>query len=135
MECNGRTDDWYPQSQISPIDDKELFKYKSTIDMFNEKAQEFRTINKLHFGGFIMDVWYYVPLADELQNEDVYCCEFCLNYMNNERSYKRHMAKCPIRTPPGVEIYRDEKIIFYEVDGQQQKRYCRNISYLARMFL
>lgn len=82
-----------------------------------------------------MNVWYYVPLPDEYQNEDVYCCEFCLNFMNNERSYKRHMQKCRVRTPPGNEIYRDEKYIFYEVDGMTQKRYLRNYGYIARMFL
>lgn len=55
--------------------------------------------------------------------------------MNNERAYRRHMEKCKVRVPPGNEIYRDDYYIFYELDGMAQKRYLRNYSYLARMFL
>lgn len=38
--------------------------------------------------------------------------------MNNRRAYDAHMKKCTVRAPPGNEIYRDENIIFFEVDGQ-----------------
>ncbi|CAL6055708.1 Histone_acetyltransferase [Hexamita inflata] len=135
MDCNSRVDDWYLASSIKPLSDEERISRDEQIRTFVDKPVEVRSINRLHFGGFVMDVWYYVPLTEELQHDDVYCCEFCLNFINNKRGYDRHLQKCTVREPPGTEIYRDDKIIFYEIDGQTQKRYCRNISYVARMFL
>jgi hypothetical protein len=46
-------------------------------------------------------------------------------------------TECPLRRPPGIEIYRDSKIgcAIYEVDGAQHKLYCQNLCLLARLFL
>jgi len=46
-------------------------------------------------------------------------------------------TECPLRRPPGIEIYRDSKIgcVIYEVDGAQHKLYCQNLCLLARLFL
>ena len=33
----------------------------------------------------------------------------------------RHFLKCPLRRPPGDEVYRDGKISIFEVDGRKNK--------------
>ena len=40
-----------------------------------------------------------------------------------------------MRHPPGNEIYRDDKISMFEVDGKTESIYCENLSYLSKLFL
>eukprot|EP00703_Trepomonas_sp_PC1_P005549 JAP91057.1 Histone acetyltransferase MYST2 [Trepomonas sp. PC1] len=135
IELNGRCDGWFEEKLIHNLTYDEKQEAEEKIRRFSERQIEYRTINYLYFAGQKIEIWYDVPLPHEYQNEEVFCCEYCLNYMSNRRAYDSHMKKCTVRAPPGNEIYRDENIIFFEVDGQSQKRYCRNISFLARMFL
>jgi hypothetical protein len=81
-----------------------------------------------------------------------------MKYMRLKTTYSRHLVnyflnfvflfirfcsflflqtECPLRRPPGIEIYRDSKIgcAIYEVDGAQHKLYCQNLCLLARLFL
>lgn len=43
--------------------------------------------------------------------------------------------KCPQDTPPGDEIYRNENISLWEIDGVAAKLYCQNMCLLAKLFL
>lgn len=43
--------------------------------------------------------------------------------------------KCKARHPPGDEIYRDNSISIFEVDGRKNKIYCQNLCLLSKMFL
>lgn len=43
--------------------------------------------------------------------------------------------KCPYKNPPGDEIYRNDSVSIYEVDGRKNKIYCQNLCLLAKMFL
>lgn len=36
---------------------------------------------------------------------------------------------------PGNEIYRDDRLAMFEVDGSEQKHYCQNLCYFAKLFL
>lgn len=45
------------------------------------------------------------------------------------------MAKTHLRHPPGNEIYRHGQHSFFEVDGRKNKKYCRNLCLLAKLFL
>lgn len=40
-----------------------------------------------------------------------------------------------MRHPPGDEIYRDNHISIFEVDGRKNKIYCQNLCLLSKMFL
>jgi histone acetyltransferase MYST1 len=40
-----------------------------------------------------------------------------------------------MRHPPGNEIYRCGKLSMFEVDGQEERIYCQNLSYIAKLFL
>lgn len=40
-----------------------------------------------------------------------------------------------MRHPPGDEIYRDDAVAVFEVDGRKNKIYCQNLCLLSKMFL
>lgn len=88
------------------------------------------------FGDFEIDTWYSAPYPEEYAREEVlHICEFCLKYMNSSFVARRHALKCPHRHPPGDEIYRDDKVSVWEVDGRKNAVYCQNLCLLAKMFL
>lgn len=43
--------------------------------------------------------------------------------------------KCTLRHPPGNEIYRKDKLVFFELDGRKHKDYCQNLCLIAKLFL
>jgi hypothetical protein len=43
--------------------------------------------------------------------------------------------KCPAKHPPGDEIYRNDSISIFEVDGRKHPIYCQNLCLLAKLFL
>jgi len=45
------------------------------------------------------------------------------------------MDRCKVRCPPGDEIYRDDKVAMFEVDGRTQQVFCENLCYIAKIFL
>ncbi|KAJ3093187.1 hypothetical protein HK102_003595 [Quaeritorhiza haematococci] len=93
-------------------------------------------IKKVQFGAWEIDTWYAAPYPEEYNQQPVlYICEYCLKYMKSAYMLGRHKLKCPLRHPPGDEIYRDGIISIYEVDGRKNKIYCQNLCLLAKMFL
>ncbi|KAI8145222.1 acyl-CoA N-acyltransferase [Fennellomyces sp. T-0311] len=93
-------------------------------------------IQKVQIGSFLIDVWYLAPYPEEYSHlEALYICEFCLRYMKSAFVAKRHKIKCPMKHPPGDEIYRDGALSVFEVDGRKNKIYCQNLCLLAKMFL
>jgi len=65
----------------------------------------------------------------------MYICEFCLCYYGDLKAFTRHRHKCTMQHPPGNEIYRDDYISFFEIDGRRQRTWCRNLCLLSKMFL
>ncbi|CAF4752653.1 unnamed protein product, partial [Rotaria magnacalcarata] len=47
----------------------------------------------------------------------LYICEFCLKYMKCEQVYERHCKKCTAFHPPANEIYHQDDLSVFEVDG------------------
>ncbi|CAG8483328.1 8939_t:CDS:10 [Ambispora gerdemannii] len=93
-------------------------------------------IQKIRFGDWEIDTWFVAPYPEEYSlHEVLYICEFCLKYMKSQFVATRHKQKCPMRHPPGDEIYRDGQISIFEVDGRKNKIYCQNLCLLAKMFL
>jgi histone acetyltransferase SAS3 len=43
--------------------------------------------------------------------------------------------KCPVKHPPGDEIYRDGSVSVFEIDGRKQPAYCQNLCLMAKLFL
>jgi histone acetyltransferase MYST1 len=102
------------------------------LDEFNPKNQEFtdvnpevaalekkhqevtkvRNIEKILFGQFEINTWYYSPYPEEYgQQKMLYICGFCLKYMRKRKTYVEHVAsKCGKRTPPGYPVYFDRDV-------------------------
>ncbi|KAF8312486.1 hypothetical protein DL93DRAFT_2082064 [Clavulina sp. PMI_390] len=95
-------------------------------------------IRTLRFGEWDIDTWYDAPFPEEYNNLPegrLWMCEFCLKYMRSGFGWERHQTKCKSRHPPGDEIYRDDNISVFEVDGRRNKIYCQNLCLLSKMFL
>lgn len=95
-----------------------------------------RNLNRLQMGKFEIEPWYFSPYPASFSDADmVYIDEFCMSYFENKRAFERHRAKCTLVHPPGNEIYRDDYISFFEVDGRRQRTWCRNLCLLSKLFL
>lgn len=93
-------------------------------------------ITCIEFGGWEIDTWYAAPYPEEYTtNAVLYICEFCLKYMSSDYVAWRHKLKCPVKHPPGDEIYRHGIISVFEVDGRKSPVYCQNLCLLAKLFL
>eukprot|EP00730_Choanoeca_flexa_P012702 TRINITY_DN4538_c0_g2_i1.p1 TRINITY_DN4538_c0_g2~~TRINITY_DN4538_c0_g2_i1.p1 ORF type:complete len:425 (+),score=117.55 TRINITY_DN4538_c0_g2_i1:89-1363(+) len=95
-----------------------------------------KNIEQIELGDFRVAPWYFSPYPEALsQQEVVYLCEGCLSYNRSKTAFKRHKAKCTLRHPPGKEIYRNNDLQFFELDGRKQKAYCQNLCLLSKLFL
>jgi histone acetyltransferase MYST1 len=83
-----------------------------------------------------METWYYAPYPDDYCcDEKMYICEFCLKYMKRHKTLDDHSRVCKMRSPPGKEIYHEEGLSMYELDGKDHKIYCQNLCLLSKLFL
>lgn len=100
------------------------------------EVSRIRNISKVQFGKFDLFPWYFTPYPELFSLEDIiYLCEFCLSYYGDVKSFQRHRQKCTLQHPPGNEIYRDDYVSFFEIDGRRQRTWCRNLCLLSKMFL
>ena len=159
VEYDRRNDHWIQRKDISDtkVTDEELKKLKNNqiptdeIIFHNdenegmdeagvaahEEATKVRTIDEIVMGNYRCCTWYFSPFPEEYHNEKtLYFCEFCLNFYVKKDELERHLkTNCLLRHPPGNEIYRDDKISMFEVDGKTESIYCENLSYLSKLFL
>ena len=159
VEYDRRNDHWIQRKDISDtkVTDEEIKKIKNNqiptdeIIFHNdenegmdeagvkahEEATKVRTIDEIVMGNYRCCTWYFSPFPEEYHNEKtLYFCEFCLNFYVKKDELERHLkTNCLLRHPPGNEIYRDDKISMFEVDGKTESIYCENLSYLSKLFL
>jgi len=112
----------------------------AALEKEHEEITKVKNIPRIEFGRWEIDTWYYSPYPDEFSNENLredklYLCEFCLRYMKKAKTLERHKRKCDLRHPPGDEIYRYNNLSIFEVDGKDNKLYCQNLCLLAKLFL
>ncbi len=106
------------------------------LEKEHEELTKVKYIDKIQFGNYEIDTWYFSPYPDEFGKQPkLYICEYCLKYMLHERSYRYHHGECMDRCPPGKEIYRKGTLSVFEVDGQEDKVYCQLLCLLAKLFL
>jgi histone acetyltransferase MYST1 len=55
--------------------------------------------------------------------------------MKSKNKLNRHCSNCEHRSPPGREIYRENDLSMYEIDGKDEKIYCQNLCLLSKLFL
>ncbi|KAK5117357.1 hypothetical protein LTR62_005974 [Meristemomyces frigidus] len=95
-----------------------------------------RNLERVQMGTWEIEPWYFSPYPAEFTDSDiVYICETCLSYHGTPTQFRRHRSKCTLLHPPGNEIYRDDTISFFEIDGRRQRTWCRNLCLLSKLFL
>ncbi|KAJ1563744.1 Histone acetyltransferase [Nowakowskiella sp. JEL0078] len=120
--------------------EKELEKLRTSGSMTQcvTEIARVKNIKSIIIGHAVLETWYFSPYPESFTKADaVYICEFCLEPYPSLKQFERHRTKCTLRYPPGTEIYRDPigNISFFEIDGRKQRRYCRNLCLLSKLFL
>jgi histone acetyltransferase MYST1 len=115
-------------------DEKELM--LSKLEREHEEITKVKNIQTIELGKYEIDTWYFSPYPEEYCTEDkLYICEYCLKYMKKRNTLESHIGKCGIRSPPGREIYRENELSMFEIDGKENKIYCQNLCLLSKLFL
>jgi histone acetyltransferase MYST1 len=108
------------------------------LEKEHEEATKVKNIQRITFGCWEIDCWYFSPFPDDYSHVDhLYFCERCLKYMQYEQTLARHLPICPYSGPPGSLIYLNGNLAVYEMDGEcgDHKLYCQNLCLLAKLFL
>ncbi|KAI9653248.1 MAG: Histone acetyltransferase [Trizodia sp. TS-e1964] len=121
----------------SRADEIEKLRTSGSMTQNQTEISRVRNLSKIQMGQFEVEPWYFSPYPLEFSEgeEMIYICEFCLSYFGEERQFSRHRHKCTLLHPPGNEIYRDDYISFFEIDGRRQRTWCRNLCLLSKLFL
>ncbi|KAH3661790.1 hypothetical protein OGAPHI_005968 [Ogataea philodendri] len=117
----------------------EIEKLRTSGSMAQTSTHELakiRNFSKVIIGNHEVEPWYFSPYPVELTEEDcLYICDFSLNYFGSRKQFERFRSKCTLSHPPGNEIYRDDYVSFFEIDGRKQRTWCRNVCLLSKLFL
>lgn len=125
-----------PEVLYSREDEIEKLRTSGSMTQNQAEISRVRNLSRIQMGQYEMEPWYFSPYPVEFTDEDmVYICEFCLSYYGCQRQFERHRSKCTLLHPPGNEIYRDDYVSFFEVDGRRQRTWCRNLCLLSKLFL
>ncbi|RKF76403.1 Histone acetyltransferase esa-1 [Golovinomyces cichoracearum] len=125
-----------PAEEVNREEEIEKLRVGGSMTQNQAEISRIRNISKVQFGRFDLYPWYFSPYPEIFTHEDViYICEFCLCYYGDIKSFTRHRKKCTLQHPPGNEIYRDDYVSFFEIDGRRQRTWCRNLCLLSKMFL
>ncbi|KAF2240056.1 hypothetical protein EV356DRAFT_572116 [Viridothelium virens] len=117
-------------------DEIEKLRTSGSMTQNQTEISRVRNLNRIQMGDAEIEPWYFSPYPVEFSDEDmVYICEFCLEYFGEEKPFHRHRSKCTLLHPPGNEIYRDDYVSFFEIDGRRQRTWCRNLCLLSKLFL
>ena len=122
--------------QIAREEEIEKLRTGGSMTQNPTEIHRVRNLNRVQMGKHEIEPWYFSPYPASFSDADmVYIDEFCLSYFDNQMSFERHRAKCQLVHPPGNEIYRDDYVSFFEVDGRRQRTWCRNLCLLSKLFL
>ncbi|KAH3678392.1 hypothetical protein WICMUC_001409 [Wickerhamomyces mucosus] len=126
-----------PNDDISREDEIEKLRTSGSMaQTTSSEVSKVRNLTKVIMGNHEIEPWYFSPYPIELTEEDViYIDDFSLNFFGSKRQFERFRSKCTLRHPPGNEIYRDDYISFFEIDGRKQRTWCRNICLFTKLFL
>ena len=107
------------------------------LEAEHHEITKVKNISQIIMGKHVVEAWYYSPFPHPYnQLDSLYICEYCLKYMRKPKYYLKHCSgECPHRCPPGQEIYRENNISVYELDGKDHRVYCQNLCLLDKLFL
>ncbi|SCU79813.1 LAFA_0B05754g1_1 [Lachancea sp. 'fantastica'] len=122
--------------EISRDDEIKKLRTSGSMVQNSHEVARVRNLSKIIMGKYEIEPWYFSPYPIELTDEDVvYIDAFTLQYFGSKKQYERYRSKCTLRHPPGNEIYRDDYVSFYEIDGRKQRTWCRNLCLFSKLFL
>ncbi|KAJ4301583.1 Histone acetyltransferase [Kalmusia sp. IMI 367209] len=125
-----------PDTAYSREDEIEKLRTSGSMTQNQTEIARVRNIEKVQMGKYEIEPWYFSPYPIDFIDVDmVYICEFCLSYYGDVTQFERHRSKCTLLHPPGNEIYRDDFVSFFEIDGRRQRTWCRNLCLLSKLFL
>ncbi|KAF2838794.1 hypothetical protein M501DRAFT_1004618 [Patellaria atrata CBS 101060] len=126
-----------PPEVYSREEEIEKLRTQGSMTQNQTEISRVRNLNRIQMGEHEIEPWYFSPYPIEFaQDSDmVYICEFCLSYFGELKQFERHRTKCTLMHPPGNEIYRDDYVSFFEIDGRRQRTWCRNLCLLSKLFL
>jgi histone acetyltransferase HTATIP len=125
-----------PDHEYSREDEIEKLRTSGSMTQNQTEISRVRNLEKIQMGKFEVEPWYFSPYPIDFVDSDVvYICEFCLSYFGEVTQFERHRSKCTLLHPPGNEIYRDDYVSFFEIDGRRQRTWCRNLCLLSKLFL
>ena len=125
-----------PDQIFSREDEIEKLRTGGSMTQNQTEISRVRNLEKIQMGKFEIEPWYFSPYPIDFVDSDmVYICEFCLSYFGEVTPFERHRTKCTLLHPPGNEIYRDDYVSFFEIDGRRQRTWCRNLCLLSKLFL
>ena len=125
-----------PGETVGREDEIKKLRTSGSMTQNHLEVARVRNLSTVIFGEFIIEPWYFSPYPIELTEEDeIYICDFSLQYYGSRKQFERFRAKCSLKHPPGNEIYRDSKVSFWEIDGRKQRTWCRNLCLLLKLFL
>ncbi|KAL1597779.1 Histone acetyltransferase [Paraconiothyrium brasiliense] len=125
-----------PDQAYSREDEIEKLRTSGSMTQNQTEIARVRNIEKVQMGKYEIEPWYFSPYPIDFVDVDmVYICEFCLSYYGDVTQFERHRSKCTLLHPPGNEIYRDDYVSFFEIDGRRQRTWCRNLCLLSKLFL
>ncbi|KAF2083275.1 hypothetical protein K490DRAFT_52099 [Saccharata proteae CBS 121410] len=125
-----------PHEMVSREDEIEKLRTSGSMTQNQGEISRVRNLDRIQMGQHEIEPWYFSPYPVEFSELDmVYVCEFCLGYYGEQKQFERHRAKCDLFHPPGNEIYRDDHVSFFEIDGRRQRTWCRNLCLLSKLFL
>lgn len=119
----------------NPFENDEHEGLEKNCLLAHEEATKVKTIDQIQIGQFGCDTWYFSPYPEGYHVKCLLICEFCFNFYTEINELHKHTQICPLKHPPGDEIYRDTKISVFEVDGKKEPIYCENLCYMAKLFL
>ncbi|CCF55820.1 hypothetical protein KAFR_0A03850 [Kazachstania africana CBS 2517] len=121
---------------ISQEDEIKKLRTSGSMTQNPHEVARVRNLSKVIMGKYEIEPWYFSPYPVELTDEDqIYIDDFTLQYFGSKKQYERYRKKCTLRHPPGNEIYRDDYVSFFELDGRKQRTWCRNLCLLSKLFL
>ncbi|KAL9601058.1 MAG: hypothetical protein Q9219_002767 [cf. Caloplaca sp. 3 TL-2023] len=124
------------QGPYSREEEIEKLRTGGSLTQNQAEISRVRNLQRVQMGQHEMEPWYFSPYPQTFTEADmVHICEFCLSYYDCPKQFERHRVKCTLLHPPGNEIYRDDYVSFFEIDGRRQRRWCRNLCLLSKLFL
>jgi histone acetyltransferase MYST1 len=106
------------------------------LEKEHEEMTKIKNINSIIMSKYEIDTWYFSPYpASFCETGTLYVCEYCLKYMKKKPSLDIHKKNCTMHSPPGRQIYAEDDLSMFEIDGKDGKLYCQNLCLLSKLFL